>query len=360
MNVIARGRGRRTLLAPVVLLACLVTQACGFSHGPDFAIGFRRVALDLSYKDAALAAPPTREDIGIPQPVISNGFFVNTLTPLKPVLANPFPEVTNQCPQAGPNEHPPDPVTVFAQSPPKAGTYLLHNTGTFKLGVGAVAAATFNMPKHSLQEIKNVQRSQLNDPVNGPTDAITWDVLVPGLNGSTVTTYRTTFSSSPPVSTVEQAAGAPGTHGPAGELDLVHLVITSGSTTVDFLPTPPVTIMAFKNGTGTSWNSAGIDQRDGTSMVVQGSISKRVNVDLCGKVYDTYEVVSSERITNLRTGLESQTDPNNPNVYDIANQYGALTLHQHIGTTTVFNTDAGTTTIVSNYDQTLDNLNPLG
>ena len=360
MNVITRGRARRRVVVPIALLLALVSQACGFSHGPDFSIGFRRVALDLSYKDEALAAPPTRENVLIPQPVISNGFFVNAQPPLNKLPGNPFPEVTNACPTAGPGVHPPDPVTVFAQTPPKVGTYLLHNTGTFKLGVGAVAAATFNMPKHSLQEIKNVTKSQISDPVNGPTNVITWDVVVPGLNGSTTTTYRTTFSPSPPVSTVEQAAMAPGTHGPAGELDLVHLVITSGKTTVDFLPSPPVTIMAFKNGTGTSWTSAGIDQRDGTSMVVQGSITKRVNVDLCGKLYDTYEVVSSERITNLTTGLESQTDPNDPNVYDIANQYGALTLHQHIATTTVFNTDAGTTTIVSKYDQTLDSLSPLG
>ena len=352
------GRGRG-LLIPWLLLVGLAGAACGFTRGPDFSIGFRRVALDLSYKDESKAAPPTQENLTIPQPVISSGIFVGAQPTLHLPPINPFPEVTNTCPKAGPNEHPPDPVTVFAQSPPKAGTYLLHNTGTFKLGVGAVAG-TFQMPKHSIQEIRNVATSQFNDPVNGTTNVITWDVLVPGLNGSTTTTYRTTFSPSPPVSTAEQAAGAPGTHGPAGELDLVHLVIKSGNTTVDFLPSPPVTIMSFKNGTGTSWTSAGIDQRDGTSMVVQGSITKRVNVDLCGKLYDTYEVVSNERITNLSTGLESQTDPNDPNVYDIANQYGALTLHQHIATTTVFNTDAGTTTIVSDYDQTLDSLAPLG
>jgi hypothetical protein len=351
--------GRRRLLVPMLLLVCLVLEGCGFKRGPDFSIGFRRVALDLSYKDESKAAPPTQENLAIPQPVISSGFFVGAQPVPKLPAINPFPTITTACPTAGPNEHPPDPVTVFAQSPPKAGTYLLHNTGTFKLGVGAVAG-TFQMPKHSIEQIEKVTKSQISDPANGPTDVITWDVVVPGLNGSTTTTYRTTFSPSPPVSTVEQAAGAPGTHGPAGELDLVHLVIKSGSTTVVFLPSPPVTIMSFKNGTGTSWTSAGIDQRDGTSMVVQGSITKRVNVDLCGKLYDTYEVVSNERITNLSTGLESQTDPNKPNVYDIANEYGALTLHQHIGGTTVFQTDAGTTTIVSDYDQTLDSLEPLG
>jgi hypothetical protein len=359
MRIIQRVGGRRRWLVPTSLLACLALQACGFGHGPDFNIGFRRVALDLSYKDQALAAPPTPENTLIPQPVISSGLFVNLHPPIGKLPENPFPTVTNTCPTAGPNEHPDDPVTVFAQVPPKPGTYLQHNTGKFSLGVGAVSG-TFQMPKHSVEEIKNVTKSQINDPVNGLTDVIQWDVVVPGLGGSTTTTYQTTFAGAPATSTIAQAAGLPNSHAPAGELDLVHLVIVSGDTTVDFKPDPPVTLMAFKNGTGTSWNSAGIDQRDGTSMVVEGSITKRVNVDLCGKVYDTYEVSSQEHITNLKTGLTSNTDPNDPNIYDIATQYGALTLHQHITTTITFPTDAGTTTIVSNYDQTLDSLDPFG
>jgi hypothetical protein len=267
--------------------------------------------------------------------------------------------VTNTCPTASPDAHPEQPVTVFAQLPPKPGTYLQHNTGKFTLGEAAVSG-TFQMPKHTLETIKNVTKKQIDDPVNGLTDVITWDVVVPGLSGSTTTTYQTTYAGAPATSTIAQAAGLPNSHAPAGELDLVHLVIVSGDTTVDFMPSPPVTIMAFKNGTGTSWNSAGIDQRDGTSMVVQGSITKRVNVDLCGTLYDTYEVVSNEHITNLKTGLASNTDPNDPNVYDIATQYGAMVLHQHITTTTAFNTSAGTVTVVSNYDQTLDSLEPAG
>src|SRR5947207_11948159 len=124
----------------------------------------------------------------------------------------------------------------------------------------------------------------------------------------------------------------------------------SGNTKIDFNPKPAVTLMAFKNGQGTSWNSAGIDQDDGTSMVVQGSITKRTNVDLCGKVYDTYEVQSNEHLANLRTGLTSDTDPNDPNIYDVATQYGGVFLHQHVTTTTTFPTDSGTITIISNYN----------
>ena len=143
------------------------------------------------------------------------------------------------------------------------------------------------------------------------------------------------------------------------ELDLVRLYIKSGDTTVDFQPNPPVTLMAFNKGQGSSWTSAGVDRRDGTSMVVEGTITKRTNVDLCGQVYDTYEVISNEHIANLRTGLTSNTDPNDPNVYDVATHYGGIFLRQHISTTTTFPTDSGTTTVVSNYTQTLDSITPI-
>ena len=78
---------------------------------------------------------------------------------------------------AGPDQHPQDPVTVFATTPPKAGTYLLHNAGKFTIGAPPLQT-TFQMPKQGAVEIKNVAQSQTNDDqVNGPTQIITWDVV---------------------------------------------------------------------------------------------------------------------------------------------------------------------------------------
>ena len=359
MRRVARTRARsHWLVIPVVAAGLL--SACGFSHGPDFTIGFRRVALDLSYKDESLAKPSAPQQVAIPQPVAASGFFVIEQPPLTPspaIRSTPTPVLTNDCPTAGPDVHPDEPVTVFATTPPKAGTYLLHNDGKFTLGVPPVLT-TFPMPKkRSIQNTNVAQTQDNNDQVNGPTQIITWDIVQPGLSGTTTTTYRSTFSPSPAVSTVLQAAQQ--AKAPAGELDLVRLQIQAGDTHIDFQPNPPVTLMAFKNGQGTSWNSAGIDPRDGTSMVVQGSITKRTNVDLCGKVYDSYEVVSNERVANLRTGLTSQTDPNDPNVYDVATQFGGIFLRQHVTTTITFPTSTGTTTIASNYTSTLDSLDPF-
>ena len=349
---------RRAVLPIVLAAACLAGPACGFGHTPDFTIGFRRVSLDLSYKDQAFAKPAAPDQIVIPQPVAATAPLVTFQPPRRPQglpvdLSEKAPDL---CPKATADEHPDAPVTVFATTPPKEGVYLQHNSGDFSLGLGTITSK-FQMPKHSLIEIRNVHRDHIDDSVNGPTDVITWDVIEPGISGQTTRTYRTTFSPSPVVSTVQQALSL--AHAPAGELDLMRLHIISGKTEIDFQPQPPVTLMAFKNGQGTSWNSAGIDQRDGTSMVVQGSITKRANVDLCGKVYDTYEVESNEHIASLRSGLQSDTGVNQPNVYDVATQYGGLFVHQHISSTTQFPTDNGTSvTIVANYDQTFDSISP--
>jgi hypothetical protein len=118
--------------------------------------------------------------------------------------------------------------------------------------------------------------------------------------------------------------------------------------------------MAFKSGQGTTWNSAGTDQANGTSMVVSGSVSRRVNVDVCGTLYDTYEVISNEHIVNLQTGFRSDTDAQDPNVYRVATNHGGLFVQQHIHTaTTVSDANGVPTSVTVNYDQTLDSVTPV-
>ena len=48
-------------------------------------------------------------------------------------------------------------------------------------------------------------------------------------------------------------------------------------------------------------------------MVVQGSIDKREVVDVCGSLYDSYRVISSEQVSNVSAGYNSQTASNDPN-----------------------------------------------
>jgi hypothetical protein len=77
-------------------------------------------------------------------------------------------------------------------------------------------------------------------------------------------------------------------------------------------------------------------------MVVQGKILKRELVDVCGAVYDTYQVQSTERIVNLTSQYSSSTsdatDPSggsgHPNIYNIATQFGGLFLRDEEHTVT--------------------------
>lgn len=361
---IVRSGRRRTVRGLAAVAACLVPAACGVQHGPSFEIKLKRVALDLAYKDASLAKPPTPQQVLTPLPVPSLASLETELTPaqvpqpgrMAPPTSAFRHSIPQLCPVAGADVHPDQPATVFITEPPAKGMYLTHDKGTFTLS--GTVNLTASYPPISVFEIKNIQRSQASDPVNGPEDIITYDVITHGVDGgTTTTTYRTVNMPSSVEGQVVQTA----TVGkePQGELDLVRLVTVNNEGRTDFNPSPPIEMMAFKNGQGTSWTSAGIDQQTGTSMVVQGSITQRRVVDVCGKVYDTYEVSSTEKITNVQTGLSSQTNPNDPNIYDYATQYGGVILHEHIDTQTSYPTGGGGAAIINvNYDQTINSLTP--
>jgi hypothetical protein len=346
---------RSTRGAVLVVLLALVAQACGGGDDRSFTIGFKRIALDLSYKDETLPSP-TRADVVTPQPVPSYADFLNQVR-VPQRLQSVAPSLFGACPTAGPDVHPEHPATVFVTEPPMVGTYTTHNKGTITIEGALQVKLPF--PSRGVIMIKDITHTDTEDPVNGPTRIFTYDVYVPGLDGGgTTTTYRVTYSPATLTGTVGQTVG--GSHAPQGELDLVRLQLKSTAGDIDFNPDPPITIMSFKNGQGTSWQSAGIDREDGTSMVVEGSVSRRVNVDLCGNLYDTYEVVSNEHIVNLRTGLRSDTSTTDPNVYRVATNYGGLFIQQHINTTTSFPGESGAPTIVTaQYDQTFDRIAPL-
>ena len=330
----------------LVLLAALslVAGACGGGHGPDFTIGFKRLALDLSYKDEKIPLPPPTV-IQVPNEAL---FLAPSF--VLPKALPPLPKLPG-CGVAGADDTPDQPATVFMRHPPQVGTYTTHGKGTVTIGTPPTQAA-LPLPAHGLLQIKNVAHTTTDDPVNGPTEIDTYDVFVPSLDGGTTTSYKITYSPATTVGTVTQTAT--GDRAPQGEVDITHMVIQSSSGTLDFMPDPPVTIMALRQGEGTSWNSAGTDSKTGTSMVVSGSVTARKNVDLCGTLYDTYQVTSTEHIVNLQTGFRSDTDPQDPNVYYVDTLHG-LFVQSHIHTSTM----VGTTEIGLNYDTTYDSITPL-
>jgi hypothetical protein len=335
----------------VLTVLGLVASACGGSGGPDFTIGFKRLALELSYKDESLPEFFKPGSVIIPEEV---GYLTPTFVVPR---ANPpaIPKAPG-CPTADPDSKPEQPATVFVTKPPEAGTYTTHLSGFVE--IGTAQPIRLQLPPRGLFEIRDTKESTTEDPVNGFTEVITYDVFTPSLDGGTTASYRVTYSPATTVGTVTQAAGVE--KAAAGEMVLTRLQVKSAGADLDFRPDPPVTIISFRSGQGTTWNSAGIDRASGTSMVVSGSVSRRINVDVCGNWYDTYEIISNEHIVNLETGFRSDTDAQDPNVYRVATNLGGLFIqsHRHV-TTTVTGADGVPASFTVNYDETFDSVNPI-
>ena len=184
----------------------------------------------------------------------------------------------------------------------------------------------------------------------GAVRTVTYDVIERTLLSTTTTRYQS----------VSREGGRALPTAPSAltsELDLLSAETKSGTTVQRFTPDEPVTMMQY-NGEGSFWKSVGVDNSTGTTMVVQGTIAKREPVDVCGKLIDTYRVESTEHVTNPLTGYDSQTAANDPNVYNVATQFGGLMVQVHTSTTTTFVANGATATLVLNDVSTLDSIAP--
>jgi hypothetical protein len=219
--------------------------------------------------------------------------------------ALPLPAAGSICAAAGPGVVPAAPVQTRITKAPAAGTYDRRVAGTFDVE-GGVIPLRGPMPTQDTLAYRNVKATP-------DFSEIDFDTVQPGLGGSSITTsYRLL---------------------PNQELDVVQrVVVMSDGSTQTFAPVPAVKIVALGTGVGDSWSSAGTDPVNGTSMVVQGKITRTEVVDLCGEVVDSYRVESTERIVNLKAAFRSNTSDaetpdgstGKPNVYNVATALGGL------------------------------------
>ena len=312
-------------------VAALMLSACGGS-GQKISIGMRKVGLDLAFRNPRLAPPVQRITVMLP-PLFSTGpaFASVTYTVAAPPQTYylPLRPQGPKCPVAPAGAHPAQASPVAVTSPPTAGMYTAHNKGKIN-ATYATFKLNFSFPPQSAYTLSGVKVTSTGTP---PTKTITYKFSSNVAGTETTTTYQDTPT----------------------ELDLVKQVTKASTGTSTFTPATPVTMMKFL-GVGASWESAGVDSSSGTVMTVKGSIAAEQVVDLCGTPFDSYEVVSNETVTNVLTGYTSQTSTSDPNVYNVATQFGGLLLRQHIDESI---NEGPTFSATEDYTSTLDSAQPV-
>jgi predicted small secreted protein len=358
----ATGRLRPRLVAAALVLSVPALAGCGINTGRGFQVGVKQVGVNLSFANGSLVT--TRIVHLPPLPVASYGDFLAQVTQLSNVQAvngaTGFPPSTavRGCPRASKGARPDQSVKVVVSQPPATGVYREHNTGKFTLVEDGL---TFNGPYPPQGEyaIQNETRKSSADSVNGTITDFLFDLVENGVDGSiTTTTYRAQLQEGGVVNKAQlQASTGPGT---TGELDLVKQVVQNSQGTSTFAPSSPVEIVGFNRGVGASWNSAGIDSATGTVMTVSGSITAIDQVDVCGHIVEAYRVVSNEKVSNpdANAAFTSSTSQSDPNVYDIAPQFGGLMVREHIDTTTTYTANKSATVVTLNYTSVLNSVTP--
>lgn len=333
-------------LVVAVSLLLLSLTACG-KHDSTVDLGLKKVTLDLSFKAKNGATPTLTQVIAAQEPYAPSVQAIGNL--VGPVVPPAGISLNAACPTAPVGLLPDVPVNGTVIKPPAAGTYLQHITGTYDLS-GALTLKG-NLLPFGAMEIANVTDHEGADQLGQEMRTIAYDVIERNVLSTTTTHYesitrdisRTDIKNSPqPV---------------ASELEMIWTKTTIGSETTTFTPTPPITVMQY-GGEGAQWSSAGIDQDTGTAMVVQGNITKREAIDVCGKMVDTFRVESVERVVNPTSGYTSQTNAASGNVYNVATQFGGLMVRKIVDTTAMSNVGGGSETFVLKSTSTLNSTTP--
>ena len=335
----------RARLVVAVGMLLLSLTACG-KHDSTVDLGLKKVTLDLSFKAKNGATPTLTQVISAQEPYAPAVQAIGDLVgPVVPPAGISF----NLCPTAPAGLLPEVPVNGTVIKGPVAGTYLQHISGNYKL-TGPLNLAGNLLPFGAMQ-IANVTDHDGKDQLGQEMRTIAYDVIEANILSTTTTHYesitrdisRTDIKDSPqPV---------------ASELEMIWSKTVAGGQTSTFTPTPPITVMQY-GGEGAQWNSAGIDQDTGTAMVVQGNITKREPIDVCGTMVDTFRVESVERVVNPGTGYTSQTNASTGNVYNVATQFGGLMVRKIIDTTTMLQVSGASETLVLKSTSTLNSTTP--
>lgn len=316
-------------------------SACGGGDG-GLDIGVRRVALNFVFEDEALAEPARPETIIRVAPLPPEVQQPADLERFRTPPAAPEVPISLLCPAAPAGAAPAIPVTFEVDGPPAVGGYSRHNKGTIDIKGGPF---DFRLPfppwsTWKIPAVEQVEEEETLEPGQPPVVHAEFDI------------HKIVYESFKVIDRFRLNSDDQ-------KIQLVRRTTVNDGVEQIFEPSPPIDFYVF-GVEGDEWTSAGVDDERGTAMLFEARIEKREVVDVCGEVIDTYRVVASETMVNLRTGDTSGTSDDDPNVYNVATQYGGMVIREDIHSTiTTRDPETGAPLLIElDYVSTLDSIQP--
>ena len=387
MTILLRSRAAVALL----LASSLVASACGGEDDP-FDMGFRRVSLDLVFKDATKASPAEAQRIiqvielfdedlrqvaaAEPEELPEDDVPVRrarTVAPPRP------PE--KECIPAEQGATPDTPVFGAVRVPPVVGSYARRNEGTIKVesDTPVVSPLTLPYPPRTKWDVTDVVRSRGTLATNPredtllQTEAAPPAPVVPEVVRFTLTKHvgaRTTVIDTYQYYLDRAPADADTTASNDMDGDGVYLVRRETKSEAFgnsvFTPTPPVMMVPIGDETATTEQvnvGSGIDRETGAAMTVQSKILARETVDVCGELIDTYRVQFEEQFVDLSKQppvIGGNVEGGSPNFWNISFSDRLLIAREEVHTVTRTSYDTGTgaipVTVSYDYVSTLEDL----
>jgi hypothetical protein len=294
----------------------------------DIVFGFRPPApvaipptADITPEASVETAPPVPE-----QP--TTGVFEG-----HPVPTVPSPKQT-LCPAAAEDAFPAQAATFDVSAPPQSGRYRWKETVEQPLGNGKTIT-TLSFFNHDIIHVSPVTVSPnpasglpgavVGTPTN-PVRTFTYDDEIHNPDGSTTTTTYQVKQNQVQINQTLQV----GTNIQAGPPDrgvaIVKVVTASadGKVLSTFAPTSPVLLLPLDVVAPGSFNSTGVAP-DGSTLSVNGQVTKRARVDACGTIIDGWEVVSQQVFTPSDPSQEASTVND---TYYVGTQIGGLLTYE--------------------------------
>lgn len=361
-------RSRSHRLLGLVLASGLTLAACA-SQDSSLEIGFRRIALDLAFRDPEKAVPV--EPQVIIRRLVDTEFVVPPAPPGPLVIRRVIPSVeTFTCDVAPEGAVPQQPAFPVVKAEPTVGVYPRHNEGTITLEL-ATSSTEIPVPARSKWDVSGVRfvpanklvADQDTDQVPGVDAARDDRTVFPEIpefqltrrltrGFETTDTYRYTFD--------DQTEG--------DFLYLVRRVTMANGVESVFEPSPPIRIMRLNVPEGNLADSgvthAGLDRDTNVAMTSVSQILGRESVDVCGEVVDTYVVEIKQQFVDL-SGSVPETSGNEGDAVDLWNiqiDNGLLIVRERVNRTLRTSTEvlgqSVPITIRYAYTSTLDTLVP--